>query len=64
MIYMQATYATDDVIATAEAEIENFKQPERMSAVRYLEVLWWKELRCGHICEELLKGMFIEGLHE
>lgn len=37
--YPLATYATGDVIAESEAKTLNFKQSERLSAVRYFEVL-------------------------
>lgn len=59
-----ATYATEDVIAKEEAEITNFKKPEHMSAVRYLEVLFENALLCGRVYEEArLKRYFIEQLH-
>lgn len=57
--YLLATYAIEDMIAEAEAEIMSFKQPEYVSVVRYLEVLWEKALRCDLVYgEEFLKGFF------
>lgn len=41
--YVLQTYATDDVISEAEADVMNDKQPENMCAVRYSETFWEKE---------------------
>lgn len=49
---MLATYATNDVIAEAEAEIINFKQLEHMPVARCLQFLWERGLRYGLIYEE------------
>lgn len=47
--YLLAMHATDDVIADVEAEINKFKQPERMSTVRYSKVIWENTQRCGRV---------------
>lgn len=46
-----ATYAADDVIVKAEAEITNFKKYEHTSAYRYKQVLWEKSLRRFRVFE-------------
>lgn len=38
--YVLEAYTTDDVIAEAESDIMNYKQPKNMSAVCYSETLW------------------------
>lgn len=38
--YLLVTHDKDDVKVEFEGEITTFKEPERMSAVRYLDVLW------------------------
>lgn len=43
------TYATDEIIAEAEAKITNFEQPDYIFAVGYPEVLWEKALSCGRV---------------
>lgn len=47
--YLLTTYATDDLIAEAEADINNFKEPKGISAVRYSKGLWEVALRCGRV---------------
>lgn len=65
VIYLIATYATDEVIVEADAEITYLKQPKRMSAVRNSEVFWKKAVRCDRVYEEaLLNRAFTEGLQE
>lgn len=62
---MLTTYAIDDVIAEAEAEITNFKQPEYMSVVRSSEVIREKALCCGHVHGDASsKRVFKERMHE
>lgn len=62
--YLLKTYATNDVISEADAEITNFKQPTGMTAVCHCEVLWEKALGCGRVYDEpRLKAIFIEGTH-
>lgn len=61
--YMLETYATDNVIAEAEAGITNFKQPARSTAVLDCEAVLEKALRCGMTYNGLrLKRIFVEGL--
>lgn len=63
--YLVGNYASDDAISGVDAEVTNFKQPEKMSVERFSEVLWEKALRCGPLYDESsLKGVFIEGLNE
>lgn len=63
--YLLETYATDDVIAETDAEILRFTQPPTKSPTEYAEALWNKALRCDRVYDEyVLKGIFIEGLHE
>jgi len=63
--FLLKTYATDEVIAEADAEINRYRQPDRMSPPDYAHNLWTKALRCGTVYDEdRLKGIFIEGLHE
>lgn len=40
--YLFDTYRTDDIIAEAEADVINYKQPGNMYAVYYSETLWEK----------------------
>lgn len=63
--YELATYATKDFIEEAEAVITTFKQPGRISPVRYSEVIWEKALRCGRVYDvSRLKGLFIKEVHK
>lgn len=63
--YLHETYATDDVITEAEANIMIYKQPGTMSAVPYSATLWEKTLKCGRVYNESkLNGVFIEELHQ
>jgi len=63
--FLLRTYATDEVIAEADAEISRYRQPDRMSPQDYAHNLWTKALKCGTVHDEdRLKGIFIEGLHE
>lgn len=47
--YLLATYATDNVIAEAKANITSFYQSENKSATRYAQLLWEKTPRCGQV---------------
>lgn len=50
--YLLYTYVADDVIVEAKAESTNFKKPEQMYGVRYLEFLLKKGLTCGRVYKE------------
>ena len=59
------TYATDDIIADTEADIDSFKQPQNKTASEYADLLHTKTLRAGAVYSDYrLKGLFIEGLHD
>lgn len=59
--YVLEAYASSDVIAEAEGDITNYKQPENMSAVRYSQAFLEKALLCGQVySESKLKGFFKE----
>lgn len=45
--YLLEIYATDDIIAEAEAEIVIFKKPAGMTTISYSEVLWEKSSSLG-----------------
>ena len=61
--YLLRTYATNEVIAEAYAEVTNFLQSSRMSETEYGDRLWEKALRCGNVfSDSRLKLLFAEGL--
>lgn len=63
--YLIRTYASDDIIAQAEAELVNFRQPSNMNEETYAAALWEKALRCRPVYSEAkLKGLYIEGVHD
>lgn len=50
--YLLESWAADDAIAEAVTDIINNKQPENMSAVRYLETHWESVLGYGRVYNE------------
>lgn len=61
--YLLPTYAADVIIAEADLNIVNLKQPAGQSAVEYVQAVWKEALCCGPVYKEYrLKGKFIEGL--
>lgn len=63
--FRPAPYATDNVIAEAEAEKTNFKKPKGMFTVHHSETLQEKALRCARLYNESrLQGVFFKALHE
>lgn len=57
---LSEAYATDGVIAEAEAETVNFKQPVGLTDVCSSELLWEEALsRCLVYDKAKLKGIFI-----
>lgn len=62
--YLLEMYATNDVIAETEDEIDNSKQYAGIMAVCYLEVYREEVPRCSHVNHESrLMGVFIQILH-
>ena len=61
--YLFRTYATNEVIAEAYAEVKNFIQSLRKSETEYGDRLWRKALCCGNVfSDSRLKSLFAEGL--
>lgn len=61
--YLLKQFATEDNIATVEADIWDFRQGS-LTATGYAQQLWKKTLTCGSIYnEKILKGLFVEGVH-
>lgn len=62
--YLLETYATDDVIVEAEAEITNYNEPGNRLDASCSETLWERALRCRRGYDDSsFKGVFVEGLH-
>lgn len=54
------TYATEDVIAKTETEMQSFKLPSSRTPNQYAEALWKTALRCNQVhTEYMLKGIFV-----
>lgn len=63
--YLLQTYASDDVVAEAEADLRHFVQNRSMSPQEYATALTLKVLRCGPVYTEArIIGIYIEGLRE
>ena len=61
--YLLRTYATNEVMAEAYADVTNFLQSSGMSETEYGDRLWRKALRCGNVfSDSWLKSLFAEGL--
>lgn len=61
--YLLKQYATDDNIASADADNHSFTQRNLM-ATDYTQQIWTKRLRCGSVYpEKMVKGIFLEGLN-
>lgn len=43
------TYAADDIVAMAEAEVTRCVQGDRMTSVEFEALLWKKALKCGSV---------------
>lgn len=57
------TYATDDIIAEADAEIKCITHLINVSPLQYVDALWMKTLCCRHVFDEsVLEGTFVKGL--
>lgn len=63
--YLLRTYSTEEVIAGADAERNQFRHPIPMSWPDYAQELWTNAFKCGTVCTEpRLKCILIEGLHD
>lgn len=63
--YMLRTYASEDILSAAKAQVTRCIQGERMIEEKFERVLRAKVLRCGSLLEESqLKGYYIEGLRQ
>ena len=63
--FLLKTYATDEVLAEAYADVQNYAQPSGMSEIDYSRRLYDKALRCGNVfSDQVLKGIFVEGIGE
>lgn len=63
--YLLQTYASDDVIAEAEADLRHFTQTRNITPQEYAVALTLKVLRCGPVYTEArMIGIYIEGLQE
>lgn len=61
--HLRHTYATDDKIYKADANITNYKQPPNLNIVDYAQLLWTKSVRRSLVYDGYgLEGTFIEGL--
>ena len=57
------TYATEETMAEAIKDVENFKHSSRMGVQAYSDELWTRALRCGSVISSTrLKGYFIQGV--
>lgn len=63
--YLLLTYASDDIIAEREAELQKFRQRPRLSEKEHTTALKLKAMSCGAVYNETsLIEILIEGLHE
>ena len=61
--YLLRTYATNEVITEAYAEVTNFLQSSGMSETEYGDPFWRKALCCENVfSDNRLKSLFAEGL--
>ena len=59
--FLLKTYATEDTMAEAITDVENFKQSSSMDVRAYSDELWTGALRCGSVISSTrLKGYFIQ----
>lgn len=62
--HLLRTFATDDIIAEAEADLTRCVQTDKMTEAQFEALLWKKALRCGSVFPETrLRSLFIEGLN-
>ena len=61
--FLLKTYATEEAMAEAITDVENFKQSSSMDVQAYSDELWTRALRCGSVISSTrLKGYFIQGV--
>lgn len=63
--HLFSKYASEEIMAETNAEINLWKQHKWKKATNFWNTLWAKVLICGQMCEEYpLKTIFIERLAE